>query len=272
MGTAPAANTVTLKDGDVITLTGAGEKEIGGSATSLSRLELELLVLVDGVATVAQLTARAKNTAAMAVASALRSLMTKKMITIEETLRTADSIDVGDFFKTSAFFVPQKPSAEHDREAADGTSSLQREGYYVRIAKRAASERKAPAGGKLTVTIIEDEPHLAKLLRSFLSIEGFETRVAGNRAEIVEALRKAPPPDLVLLDVVLPDADGFEILGKLRHHPAFQGAAIVMLTGKATREAVLTGLAGGADGYITKPFEMDVLMKAVQAVLGQPAA
>ena len=101
---------------------------------------------------------------------------------------------------------------------------------------------------------------------------GFDTRVAANRAEVLEALRRAPVPDLVLLDVMLPDADGFNILEKLHAHPAFREVAVIMLTAKATRESVLRGLSGGAAGYITKPFEVDVLMKAVHAVLGMPEA
>ena len=148
--------------------------------------------------------------------------------------------------------------------------TLRKNGYYVRIARRAAEEHKAAGGGRLTAVIIEDEASLAKLLKSFLGMEGYDTRVAGNRAEILDALRQQPVPDLILLDVVLPDVDGFNILEKLRAHPAFRHVAIIILTAKATRESVIKGLAGGADGYITKPFEMDLLMTAVNSVLGKP--
>lgn len=264
---------IDLADGDIYRLTPQGEKELKGSETGLSRLELEVLVLSDGTATVGQVKARAKDIPAVAVTAALKTLINKKLLQSSRAAAAVgepDVIDVGDFLKTGAFYVSQKsPTPEQEGEASEGSSSLQKDGYFVRIARRAAAERKPAAGAKLTATVIEDEPHLAKLLRSLLSIEGFETRIAANRAEIVEALKKTPVPELILLDVMLPDADGFEILAKLRHHPAFQHCAIVMLTGQATREAVLKGLAGGADGYITKPFEVDVLMKAVNAVLGR---
>jgi len=101
-----------------------------------------------------------------------------------------------------------------------------------------------------------------------LASEGFKVHVAKDRAEIVAELRRPPRPDLVLLDVSLPDVDGFEVLLKIRAHPVLKILPVVMLTAKATREAVLSGLAGGADGYITKPFEIDVLLKAVKVVLG----
>ncbi|QJW85673.1 response regulator transcription factor [Ramlibacter terrae] len=87
---------------------------------------------------------------------------------------------------------------------------------------------------------------------------------------MLSEFRKPPVPNPVLLDVMLPDVDGFEVLASLRRHPAFGKVPIIMLTGKATREAVLQGLNGGADGYITKPFEPDALMTAVRTVLGMP--
>jgi DNA-binding response OmpR family regulator len=71
---------------------------------------------------------------------------------------------------------------------------------------------------------------------------------------------------------VLPDADGFDILLKMRQHPVLKKVPVIMLTAKATRESVLKGLAGGADGYITKPFEADALITAVNAVMGRPRA
>ena len=69
-------------------------------------------------------------------------------------------------------------------------------------------------------------------------------------------------------DVVLPDADGFDILCRMRRHPVLKSVPVVMLTAKATRDAVLRGLASGANGYITKPFEADVMLKAVRTILG----
>jgi CheY-like chemotaxis protein len=254
---------------DVLKLTGAGEQELRGAGTALGTLELEMLVLVDGQSSVAQIIERKPGIPAVAAQAALRNLWQKKLVESQRDATPSDQIDIGDFLKTGAFYVStQNATPQQQKEAADGVSTLQQQGYYVRIARRAAAEHKAAGGGRLHAMIVEDEPHLSKLLRTFLSIEGFETRTAANRGEIVEALRQSPIPDLVLLDVMLPDADGFDVLAKLRQHPALKGMAIVMLTAKATREAVLKGLAGGADGYVTKPFEMEALMQAVHAVLG----
>src|SRR5690606_37631433 len=100
--------------------------------------------------------------------------------------------------------------------------------------------------------------------------DGFQVRVAANRQDALGELRKPPLPDLVLLDVMLPDVNGFDILASLRKHPAYERVPVMMITGKATREAVLKGMALGANGYMTKPFEPEALMKAVRTVLGWP--
>ncbi|MBM3347930.1 MAG: response regulator [Betaproteobacteria bacterium] len=76
-------------------------------------------------------------------------------------------------------------------------------------------------------------------------------------------------PDAVLLDVILPDANGFDILARIRQHPVLKAIPVIILTARATREDVLHGLAGGADGYITKPFDPDTLLRGVRAVLGR---
>ena len=265
-----AKNKAKLFAGDVLALTAAGENELKASSTGLTPSELELLVLLDGNATITELAKRAKTLPAASVAPALEDLVDRNLAVISSKVASGD-IDIGDFLKTGAFYMPQKGGAPVDHsEANEGVNTLRKQGYYVRIARRAAAEHKAAGGGRLTAVIVEDEVSLSKLLKTFLGIEGFETRVAGNRAEILEALRKPPVPDLILLDVMLPDADGFNILEKVRAHPAFRHVAIIMLTAKATRESVIKGLAGGADGYITKPFEVDVLMQAVRSVLGKP--
>ncbi len=106
------------------------------------------------------------------------------------------------------------------------------------------------------------------MLQIFLKLEGFETRTASNRDEIVAALRAPPLPDLVLLDIRLPDINGFDVLARMRQHPAMKMLPVIVLTAEATREAVLKGLVGGADGFVTKPFQIDRLVKAVNTVLG----
>lgn len=252
---------------DVYALTEKGNRELHGAETSLSPQELELLVCVDGRSTVAQIASSVPSLAMGGVTGALRKLLRDGLIDLADQIKFA-SADFGDFFSLAPAQLSAKAISDADVHAATGVSSLQKQGYYVRIARRAAVERKPGGSEKFSVLVIEDEPLLAKFLRQYLALEGLEARIAANRAEIIAELRRAPLPSVVLLDVMLPDADGFDVLLKMRGHPVLKSVPVIMLTAKATREAVLMGLAGGADGYVTKPFEPDVLIKAVKAVLG----
>jgi two-component system, OmpR family, response regulator len=256
-----------IKDDDVPALTDKGDAELKSAGTSLSAEELELLVLIDGKATVAQLRAAAGKLAIADVAQVLMKLFAGRLIT-NATEPSSDGLESGFFsIDVPAGFFSATTSNEHS-EAEHGVSSLKRNGYYVRIARRPAAHREAKEGQKFTVLVVDDDPDLAKLLKTYLSLEGFVPRLAANAAEIVRAFRQAPLPDLVLLDVGLPDANGFNVLAKMRQHPVLKAVPVIMLTAEATREAVLKGLRAGADGYVTKPFEPDALTTAVKSVLG----
>jgi len=249
---------------DVYFLTPLGQSEFAATGTSLSRSELELLVLIDGKAAVSQVQASAGHLAPSEVIEVLDKLLRSEHIALQE-------FDVGDLFDASApgEWKGEMPS---DSTIARGVSTLQQDGYIVRIVRRPPSETKPARDKKLTVMVVEDEQQLAQNMRKVLGFAGFVARVAANREQIVAAFRQPPLPDLVLLDVMLPDTDGFNVLARMRQHPLLGKVPVIMVTGTATREAVLKGLLGGANGYITKPFQIDVLLKAVKTVLGIEAS
>jgi DNA-binding response OmpR family regulator len=124
-------------------------------------------------------------------------------------------------------------------------------------------------GQKHSVLVVEDDADLLKLVGEILRTAGFAVRFARNLGELKTELNTGTPPDLVLLDVQLPDADGFEILESLRGNPRFASLPVVMMTGRSQGHHVARGLTLGADGYITKPFRMSQLVNAVNAVLGR---
>ena len=238
-----------MKDKQVYVVTAKGNAELTAAGSALSADELKVLVLVDGMASVGEIAANAQH--GLQNAHALTALeMLAKAKYIADPDGTA-SINVGDFFK----------------ESETGLESLQANGFYVRIARRGAARKP---GGKITVLAIEDDPALTKLLKMYLQMDNFTVRIAATREEINKTLREPPKPDIVLLDVALPDSDGFELLKKMRGHDFMKDVPIIMATAKASREAVLNGLKGGADGYVTKPYDMDVLLKAMRSVLGLP--
>jgi len=262
-------NAVVVYEHDVYVLSQQGEVELRESETSLSPTDIELLVRTDGKLTVADIAESMRLLAREAAIHAYGKLINRKLVTLHSGEKS-DLHGMADLFSGKPPPPTRKAVTAAKAEASAGVSSLQKQGYYVRIARRNAARPPTAPGKALFAVVVEDEPHLAKFLKQYLSFEGFDACIAGNRNEIVAALRRASPPDLVLLDVTLPDADGFDILLKIRQHPVLKSVPVIMLTAKATREAVLQGLAGGADGYITKPFEVDALIKAVGTVLGLP--
>jgi CheY-like chemotaxis protein len=250
---------IAVGEQDVFALTGKGSAELKAAGTSLSVAELELLVLLDGNATVARVAQSARKSLPGDVIEILRSMVRNDLIASANQM-SAGRLEFGGVFTSTA----------SKRDEVQGVSSLHKQRYYVQIARRPAAGRELKAGQHPTVLVVDDDPDLIKLLRTYLMLEGFVAQTAANREEIVAAFRQTPPPDLVLLDVQMPDADGFDVLVKLRQHPVLKAVPVIMLTGEATREAVLRGLRADVEGYVTKPFEPDMLMTAVKAVLGLP--
>ncbi|MGA9394248.1 MAG: response regulator [Azonexus sp.] len=116
------------------------------------------------------------------------------------------------------------------------------------------------------ILIVDDEPNIVISLEFLMKKEGFEVAVAGDGDE---ALAKVASfnPDLLLLDVMMPQKSGFEVCEALRADPARAALKIVMLTAKGRDTEVAKGLALGADAYITKPFSTKDLVLKVKEML-----
>ena len=250
-----------MQNDDVYTLSRQGENELRSSATRLAPSEIDVLVRLDGTLSLAQIAAGLSAEAREQFVAVLRNLRDRGLV---------QQVEVDPFTRTWNAQVAQLTRAVKPAEADAGLASLKRSGFYVQIARERRAAPQRPEGRPLTAVVIEDDAALAKFTRMLLTLSGFEVRSAHNRAEVVAEIRRPPVPDLILLDVMLPDADGFDILQRVRQHSVLKDVPVIMLTGKATREAVLQGIAGGADGYLTKPFEADALLRAVRTVLGLP--
>lgn len=246
---------------EIYALTASGRHQLHGSSTPLPAVELEILVRVDGGLSLAKIHAGMPAISGETFIAITRRLWEQGLVTVVQVdplaLQMQASLDQLNFPGSQA-------------KADTGASSLKTSGFFVEIARERLPTHARNPGEALTAVVVEDEPVLAKFIQSYLSFEGFQVRLASNRSEIVAAFRSPPIPDLILLDVLLPDADGFDVLLRLRQNKALNNVPIIMLTGRATREAVLKGMAGGADGYVTKPFEADALMRAVRTVVGLP--
>ncbi|MBP2335537.1 two-component system OmpR family response regulator [Saccharothrix coeruleofusca] len=121
----------------------------------------------------------------------------------------------------------------------------------------------------MTLLVVDDEPTVRELLSATLRFAGFRVTSASTGAEAV-ASATAQPPDLVLLDVMLPDVDGFEVVRRLRE----QGARgrrgpvpVLFLTARDRQADKVAGLSLGADDYVTKPFDLEELIARIRAIL-----
>jgi len=254
---------------DVFRTTEKGEAEIHASATELSAEMLELLVAVDGKLNVGDLEQQLPHIPPGLVRDLLRYLISDGFLrqpTVEEEM----GLDLTSFFAadTPAAAPSDGARASADREAEHSVTALQGDGFYVSIAHRPAGAGTHAPDRKFSVLLIDDDPDFCALVERLLTAAGFGMRIAKNRTEIVAELRKTPLPDLVLLDVNLPGTNGFEILQKMKQVPALRATPVIMTTAEATRASVMKGLIGGADGYITKPFKTENLLKGVRTVLG----
>ena len=117
------------------------------------------------------------------------------------------------------------------------------------------------------ILIVEDEPDLASTLEYTLDREGYRTRMAATGAEALAEARRDPIPDLILLDLMLPDLSGLEVCRRLRGDDATRGVAILMLTAKGEEIDRGVGFEGGADDYVVKPFSVRELVLRVAALL-----
>ena len=113
------------------------------------------------------------------------------------------------------------------------------------------------------ILVIEDEPKYRYMIQLNLEVSGYVVVLAEDGRKGLEQMIDEPP-DLVLLDVMLPDVDGFELCRRIR---TFSSVPIVMLTARAEKRDVIAGLNAGADDYITKPFGVDELLARMHANL-----
>lgn len=121
------------------------------------------------------------------------------------------------------------------------------------------------AAGPKRILIVEDERDILDLVRLYTEKEGYRTSLAATGPDALR-LAKSDRPDLILLDLMLPDLDGLEVCKRLRSDPATAMIPIIMLTAKAEESDTIIGLELGADDYITKPFSPKALVARIKAL------
>jgi two-component system alkaline phosphatase synthesis response regulator PhoP len=122
--------------------------------------------------------------------------------------------------------------------------------------------------GPKKILVVDDEVDLVETIRFPLEMEGFNVLVSYNGEDALNQARKESP-DLILLDLMLPKLDGYKVCRLLKFDERYKHIPILMLTAKTQEKDKLLGKETGADEYITKPFDIDELMKKVKAYLNK---
>ena len=159
---------------------------------------------------------------------------------------------------------------EDEAKAAD--VALKDKGAYLAAARLENREPLSKDPAQIVVLLVEDDPDQAALGDLRVSMAGYRVRLARSVREMVMELTNQPLPDLVLLDVMLPDGNGFGMLACMRMDPRLSVLPVIMLTALTGAEDIRRGLDLGADGYITKPYSKDILVDTIRQVLGSVLA
>ena len=163
-------------------------------------------------------------------------------------------------------YAPERP-AEPVPDEVSAAEMLSRGGAYIAEHRLRGRSPPGKPRARIVVLIVEDDADQLALADLRVSMAGYSVRVAGSADALTRSFTDEGPPDLLLLDIQLPDGDGFDILWKLRRHRKYQDLPVVMLTARADAEDIGKGLRLGADGYVTKPYSKKLLTGVIERVL-----
>jgi len=192
-----------------------------------------------------------------------------------EDLKMIESREAGDLDAITFSGAPLPllpPLSDEDRKRLAKTTvvagaTLLRSGSFLSADRIANLPPLAKAPAETVILLVEDDPDQAALAELRLSMAGYQVHTVDLAKALSRYLRQQARPDLLLLDVMLPDGNGFDILAQLRGRPEFSTLPIVLLTAKTELKDIRNGLALGADGYITKPYSKNQLAEVMSHVL-----
>jgi two-component system phosphate regulon response regulator PhoB len=192
-----------------------------------------------------------------------------------EDLKMVESREAGDLDAitfTGARLPLLPPLSDEDRKRLIKTTvvagaTLLRSGSFLAAERIANLAPLAKTRAETVILLVEDDPDQAALAELRLTMAGYQVHSVDRAKALSAYLRQQKRPDLLLLDVMLPDGNGFDILAQLRGRPEFSTLPIVLLTVKAELKDIRNGLALGADGYITKPYSKSQLAEVIGHVL-----
>lgn len=257
---------------DTYNQTAKGKAEFAAMPGKVSTGLKTLLGMVGDKATIADLKTKLPQVPVVKLTAALDKLIADGYLQRASSPASAAAAD-NDLDFTRFINRPVKePSLQQKRNAeatlAGYRPSRKKAGFYVDIVNRPDTRILPSAGDMYTVLIIDGDEANALVMARALLLAKFDTRSATKGEEIIAELNKKPPPDVIAMDVALPDVIGLELLGRIREHPTFMSVPIIVMAANVKHDDVVAALAYGASGYMTKPFKPEALLENVKAALG----
>ena len=158
------------------------------------------------------------------------------------------------------------------QEAQAAGTALRDAGAYLSLDRL---RRRRPLGkppADTVVLVVEDDPDQLALADLRMTMAGYQVRVADSVNAFLQSMFDDGAPDVLLLDIELPDGSGLDVLSRLRRHKVLSDLPIILLTAKSDPAEIGRGLALGADGYVTKPYTKNIVADAVRRALKQSEA
>ena len=261
----------------VYALTAAGQEAVSSSDTGGGDFPLEInfptdyrriLALIEVGGHIDVLRGRLRRFSDQMIDEWLKELEELKMV----ESRPAGELDAITF--TGARLPPLPTLTDEDRKRLAKTTviagaTLLRSGSFLSGDRIANLKPLGKTRADTVVLLVEDDPDQAALAELRLGLAGYQVHTVDRAKALSSYLRQQKRPDLLLLDVMLPDGNGFDILAQLRGRPDFSTLPIVLLTAKTELVDIRNGLALGADGYVTKPYSKNQLTEVLHHVLKQ---
>jgi len=251
----------------VYTQTAKGREELRATSGNLGPNLKALLGMFDGKLTVEDLQKKLDKVPLDKLLLAIQALVNDGYLEAATSVAPSGDLDFAAFMSrpTPAPTAAQRQQAE--QTTLTSMRALKQAGYFVNIVSRSGTRIAPRSGNKYSILIIDGDPANALVLARTLMMENFDVRSASAEHEVMAELSKSPP-DLILMDVVLPDLVGIEVLAKLREHPVFKSVPVIVVTAQAQHDDVVAALVYGANGFMTKPVKNEALIDSVKSVLG----
>lgn len=260
--------------------TAKGMTEFKSGGKNLAREQARILSLINGKSSIAELLEHGALLEGK-YAAVIHSLVEQGLIRIFDNSKYHDNTvewkadsDDDEFPDVLPSMTVEELSPQESvqiwAQAKRGASELKSSGFYSYGSNKAVLSLVGGEVG-LRALVVEDDEELAELLVVLLSEKGILVEVAQDVPQALAAIHGDAPPDIVLLDIVLPGQagkDGFDVLSYIRRQQGWSRVPVIMVTSEVSDDQVMKGLKAGADGYIFKPFKWEALYACIKDTIG----